>query len=106
MGILGYFDDDNKQPIAFVKQNGLVVFSNDVKIKENNRLGGTKELHKVLSNVSYYVRRENPNRGQNGGGGLFGESQGKCGWGDSPNCCFYDCAPTWRTQLWPFDAML
>lgn len=38
---------------------------------------------------------------QRGGGGLFGESQGTCGWGNHPSCCFTSCAPMWRTSLWP-----
>ena len=42
---------------------------------------------------------------QRGGGGLFGESQGTCGWGNHPSCCFTSCAPMWRTSLWPISDM-
>lgn len=100
--ILGYFEDDFKNPIGFMDLAGMVVFSNDTKLKRERKLGGIQELHNVLSNVDYYnlsiLRKK-----QSGGGGFFGESSGKCGWGDSPSCCFFGCEPLWRTNLWPFD---
>ncbi len=99
MNILGYYEDDNNQPIAFMNTKGIIVFSNEKKIKENKKLGGIKELHNILSNLDYYKRISNR---QTGAGGFFGESYGKCGWGDGPSCCFFSCEPLWRTSLWPF----
>ena len=114
MDILGYYEDDSKNPIAFMNNKGIIVFKNDRNLKKYKKLGGVSELHKILSNLDYYkkttnngskVRIENTSfkPPQSGGGGFFGESNGKCGWGDSPSCCFYDCAPLWRTNVWPFN---
>ncbi len=131
MNILGYFEDDSRQPMAFMNMKGVIVFSNESMLKKYNKLGGTKELHNILSNITYYglpqvkpyvpklasqkstksdfcltqytkYSKINNQNKQSGGGGFFGESNGKCGWGDFPNCCFYDCAPLWRTNVWPF----
>jgi len=103
--ILGYFADKQGQPIAFMRGNGLIVFSTRTnRADKMSRLGGTKELTKILSNPNYYNAFSKKTKHiliQTGGGGLFGESNGKCGWGDSPSCCFYDCAPLWKTNLWP-----
>ncbi len=101
MQILGYYENDSKQPIAYLRLDGVVVFNNENKIKKNKKLGGIKELHQILSNVSYYTMNN-----QKGGGGIFGESYGRCGWGDGPSCCFFDCSPVWKTQVWPFDFSL
>jgi hypothetical protein len=54
--------------------------------------GGKSQLH---------VEQQDSLR-KKGGGGFFGESQGTCGWGNYPSCCFAECAPLWRTTLWPF----
>jgi hypothetical protein len=104
--LLGYFADKQGQPIAFMRGNGLIVFSNRTNRKDKKPiLGGSKELTQILSNPNYYkaFSKEKKQKGntQTGAGGLFGESNGKCGWGDSPSCCFYDCAPLWKTNLWP-----
>ena len=148
MSILGYYEDDYKNPIAYMNIKGLIVFSNDKKLTNYKKLGSSKELHNILSNLDYYTHfyistkinrlqsgdkthvSLKPSQGsgkthnenyslkpsqsgskthvslkppQGGGGGLFGESNGKCGWGDFPNCCFFNCAPLWQTNVWPFD---
>ncbi len=107
MTILGYYEDDNRQPIAYMNIKGIIIFSNDKTLKKYQKLGNSKELHNILSNINYYTRINNQsnllNKNQTGGGGFFGESNGKCGWGDFPSCCFYDCAPLWRTNVWPFN---
>ena len=99
--LLGYFADREGEPIAYMKGDGLIVFSN--KTNKNTRkplLGGTRELTQILSNLDYYKAFSKKGNSQTGGGGLFGESNGPCGW-NAPSCCFYDCAPLWRTNLWP-----
>jgi hypothetical protein len=108
MKIVGYYEDDNKSPVAVMNGGGIIVFTNDKKVKQYKKLGGTKELHKILSNVEYYKMGRNSVsvKSQRGGGGLFGESQGKCGWGNSPDCCFFGCSPMWRTHAWPLDISL
>jgi hypothetical protein len=102
LNILGYFEDDFHNPIAFMNSFGLIVFSNNIKLKLEKKLGGISELHNILSDINYYkINREF--KMQKGSGGFFGESSGKCGWGDSPSCCFFGCEPLWKTNLWPFD---
>ena len=96
--ILGYFGNKYNNPIAFMRGDGLIVFSTKKSLKKYPLLGGSKEMNKIFSNINYYSEFS---KKQTGGGGLFGESNGKCGWGDSPSCCFYDCAPLWKTNLWP-----
>lgn len=113
MKIIGYYVDDKGLPIAYMKENGLIVFSNKDSLLSYKKLGGITELHAVLSNINYYNRIHivsggiqmvsNSNSIHKGGGGFFGESEGRCGWGDSPSCCFSSCAPLWRTNVWPFD---
>lgn len=95
--IIGYYTDDRNLPIAYMKKNSLIVFSNNKELVHYKKLGGIQELHAILSNITYYTKI------QKGGGGFFGESQGRCGWGDSPSCCFSSCAPLWKTNVWPFD---
>jgi len=102
--ILGYFADQYNMPIAFMRGGGLIVFSTKKSLKKYPILGGSKEMTKIFSNINYYKAFSKDKKhilNQTGGGGLFGESNGKCGWGDSPSCCFYDCAPLWKTNLWP-----
>ena len=99
-GILGYFGDQYGNPIAFMRENGLIVFSTKKSLKKYPLVGGSKEMTKIFSNLNYYSAFS---KKQTGGGGLFGESNGRCGWGNTPSCCFYDCEPLWKTQLWPID---
>lgn len=102
--VLGYFGDEHGDPLGYLDTYGLVVFSNKKKDVPHRQLGGYKDMMRILSNPEYYVRMNLvvKNRKQKGGSGFFGESNGKCGWGDGPSCCFYDCAPLWRTSVWPF----
>ena len=95
--VLGYFGDLYGTPISYINKNGLVVFSNKKSLKKYKYLGSYSEMNKILSNLDYYMIHKN----QNGGGGLFGESQGSCGWGSNPSCCFFSCEPMWKTSLWP-----
>ena len=117
---LGYFDNAEHQPIAYMNTEGLVVFSSESWLKKLHRLGGIRELNNIIKNVDYIhlfekanvqnqvhqnvvkLQHVNMDRQQRGGEGLFGESVGRCGWGNNPSCCFYDCAPLWRTQVWPW----
>jgi hypothetical protein len=102
--LLGYFGDKNTEPIAYMRKNGLIVFSTRTnRTDKMSRLGGSKELTEILSNLNYYKafsKKKKHILNQTGGAGLFGESNGPCGW-NAPSCCFYDCAPLWRTNLWP-----
>ena len=95
--ILGYFGDQYNNPIAFMRKNGLIVFSTKKSLKKYPILGGSKEMNKIFSNINYY---SGFSKKQTGAGGLFGESNGPCGW-NAPSCCFYECAPLWKTNLWP-----
>ena len=105
--VLGYFGDQYNNPIAFMRQNGLIVFSTKKSLKKYPLVGGSKEMTKIFSNLNYYTAFSTKHiLNQTGGGGLFGESNGKCGWGSTPSCCFYECAPLWKTQLWPTQSFL
>ena len=125
--ILGYFGDKQGKPIAYMRNSGLILFSNKKELVKYNYLGGFDFLNRVIISGNRDVFSKN-NRQQatsrmhkqraggksqlyveqqgtllkKGGGGLFGESQGSCGWGNNPSCCFTSCAPLWRTSLWPF----
>jgi hypothetical protein len=101
--VLGYYQNDFKKPIAYMNSNGILVFSDNEALLSKNLLGGNRELHSLLSNLDYYRLNGSLGRKQTGGGGFFGESNGKCGWGDSPSCCFFGCEPLWKTNVWPFD---
>lgn len=120
MNVLGYYEDDSKNPIGYINGSGIVIFSNRKDLLQFKKLGGINELHNILSNIDYYTRVKSGNiinqqyshekasnmssgNLQSGSGGFFGESSGKCGWGDFPSCCFYDCSPLWKTNLWPFN---
>lgn len=98
--ILGYFDDLQGNPISYIDKNGLIVFSNKKSLKNYRLLGSYSEMNRILSNIDYYILHKNLVK-QHGSGGLFGESEGSCGWGSNPSCCFFSCAPMWRTSLWP-----
>jgi hypothetical protein len=149
--ILGYFGDKRGNPIAYMRQSGLILFSNKKELVKYSYLGdfdflnrviisGTrdmfivkdskKEIKLVLPKKGgrshlYDEQQALPKKGgspdkqqalskkggspdkqqalpKKGGGGFFGESQGSCGWGNNPSCCFTSCAPLWRTTLWPF----
>jgi hypothetical protein len=121
--ILGYFGDKNGNPIAYMRQSGIILFSDKKDLVKYNYLGDFSFLNMVISsgnrdmfnvNVSKKNARQQslPKKGgksreqqalrKEGGGGFFGESQGSCGWGNNPSCCFTSCAPLWRTTLWPF----
>lgn len=105
--VLGYFSDQYGNPIAFMRGNGLIVFSTKKSLKKYPLVGGSKEMTKIFSNLNYYSAFSKKHiSNQTGAGGLFGESNGKCGWGDSPSCCFYECEPLWKTQLWPTDTWM
>lgn len=101
--VLGYFGDQSGNPIAYMRGNGLIVFSTKKSLKKYPLVGGSKEMTKIFSNLNYYSAFS---KKQTGSGGLFNESSGKCGWGDSPSCCFYECEPLWKTQLWPTQSFL
>ena len=92
LSILGYFSRKNR-PAAYMRHDGVVVLSNSQVLRHYPHLGKvTKiQLQEMFSNK----------RGQRGGGGFFGESNGICGWGNHPSCCFTACAPLWQTSLWP-----
>jgi hypothetical protein len=104
--VLGYFGDQYNNPIAYMRQNGLIVFSTKKSLKKYPLVGGSKEMTKIFSNLNYYNAFSKKNiLNQTGSGGLFGESNGPCGW-NAPSCCFYECEPLWKTQLWPTDARM
>lgn len=119
MNVLGYYEDDSKNPIGYLNNKGIIVFSNDSILKQSIKLGNLHDLHTIISNINYYKkisycepqksvgkthnRKYSLNPSLSGGGGFFGESDGKCGWGNSPSCCFYDCQPLWRTNVWPLN---
>ncbi len=121
--ILGYFGDKNGNPIAYMRQSGIILFSDKKDLVKYNYLGDFSFLNRVISSGNRYMfngKKSNKNARQQalqkeggksreqqtlrkeGGGGFFGESQGSCGWGNNPSCCFTSCAPLWRTTLWPF----
>jgi hypothetical protein len=137
--ILGYFGDKQGKPIAYMRNSGLILFSNKKELVKYNYLGGFDFLNRVISSGNrdvfsknnghksqlyveqqatsrmrkqraggksqLYVEQQATSRmrKQRAGGGLFGESQGSCGWGNNPSCCFTSCAPLWRTSVWPFN---
>ena len=104
--VLGYFGDQYNMPIAFMRVNGLIVFSTKKSLKKYPLLGDCKEMIKIFSNLNYYTAFHKKHiLNQTGSGGLFGESSGPCGW-NAPSCCFYECAPLWKTQLWPTQSFL
>jgi hypothetical protein len=94
--ILGYFGNKEGVPIAYMRSSGLVLFSNKTELNKYKYLGNFNTLNNIIT--SKYIDKKQ----QRGAGGLFGESQGSCGWGNNPSCCFTECAPLWRTTLWPF----
>jgi hypothetical protein len=96
--VLGYFGDINDNPISYMDKSGLIIFSSKKSLKKTTLLGGYSEMNRILSNLDYYTLRQHK---QKGAGGLFGESDGSCGWGSNPSCCFFSCEPMWRTSLWP-----
>jgi hypothetical protein len=118
--ILGYFGDKQGKPIAYMRNSGLILFSNKKQLIKYNYLGDFNFLNSVISSGNRDVFSKNNRHKQRaggksqlyveqqatllkkGGGGFFGESQGSCGWGNNPSCCFTSCAPLWRTSLWPF----
>ena len=116
--IIGYFGDKQGKPIAYMNKSGLILFSNKKKLANYNYLGDFVFLNKVIISGNrdmFYVEQQDTSRKRGGGksqqqdasrkrggGGFFGESQGSCGWGSNPSCCFTSCAPLWRTSLWPF----
>jgi hypothetical protein len=95
--IIGYFGDKQGKPIAYMRNSGLILFSNDKKLVNYKYLGDFRLLDKVIRSDNRDMLST-----KRGGGGFFGESQGSCGWGNNPSCCFTACAPLWRTTLWPF----
>ena len=97
--VLGYFDDLYGNPISYIDKNGLIIFSNKKSLKKYTLLGSYSEMNRILSNIDYYTLHNQHK--QQGAGGLFGESQGSCGWGSNPSCCFFSCEPMWKTSLWP-----
>jgi hypothetical protein len=106
--IFGYFGDKQGKPIAYMRTSGLILFSNKKELLNYNYLGDFVFLNKVIVSGNrdmFYKKKGNKSHiydGQRAGGGFFGESQGSCGWGNNPSCCFTACAPLWRTSLWPF----
>ena len=99
--VLGYFGDTYGNPIAYMDKDGLIVFSNKKRLMKKTQIGGYSDISRILSNIEYYKLFPKRNQKQSGSGGLFGESNGICGWGNDPSCCFFGCAPLWRTSLWP-----
>ncbi len=122
--ILGYLGDKQGKPIAYMRDSGLILFSNNKELFKYNYLGDFRFLNKVIRSGNrdmffqnkrqqatshkrgggksqLYVEQQGTSH-KRGGGGFFGESQGSCGWGNNPSCCFTSCAPLWRTSLWPF----
>ena len=102
--ILGYFGDKQGHPIAYMRNSGLILFSNKKELLDYNYLGNFNFLNKVIRSGNrdmFYFGKKDTSL-MRGGGGFFGESQGSCGWGNNPSCCFTSCAPLWRTSLWPF----
>jgi hypothetical protein len=107
--ILGYFGDKQGKPIAYMRNSGLILFSNKKELVKYNYLGDFNFLNRVIisGNRDVFSKKKKQQatsrlHKQRAGGGLFGESQGSCGWGNNPSCCFTSCAPLWRTSLWPF----
>jgi hypothetical protein len=75
-------------------------------VKRSRKSKSVKRSMQSRKSIGKSVKRSRKsksvkNRKQTGGGGLFGESHGTCGWGNNPSCCFTSCAPLWRTSLWP-----
>jgi hypothetical protein len=105
--VLGYFGDTDGNPISYMDNSGLIVFSNKKSLKKTKLLGSYSEMNKILCNIDYYNmffikhKQHKQHKQQKGAGGLFGESDGSCGWGSNPSCCFFSCEPMWRTSLWP-----
>jgi hypothetical protein len=101
--VLGYFGDLDGVPISYMDNSGLIIFSSKKSLKKTKLLGGYSEMNRILSNIDYYTLRHKQHKQhkQKGAGGLFGESDGSCGWGSNPSCCFFSCEPMWRTSLWP-----
>jgi len=110
--ILGYFGNKQGKPIAYMRNSGLILFSNKIELVKYDYLGsfnflnsvissGNRDVFRVQHKSQLYVEQQAALR-KKGGGGLFGESQGSCGWGNNPSCCFTSCAPLWRTSVWPF----
>lgn len=103
--VLGYFGDLYGNPISYMDKSGLIIFSSKKSLKKYKLLGGYSEMNRILSNIDYYNmflgQQHKQQHKQHGSGGLFGESQGSCGWGSNPSCCFFSCEPMWRTSLWP-----
>jgi hypothetical protein len=101
--ILGYFGDKKGNPIAYMRHSGLILFSNKKELEKYDYLGDFNFLNRVINsgNRDVFSKRKIIHK-QRAGGGFFGESQGSCGWGNYPSCCFTSCAPLWRTSLWPF----
>jgi hypothetical protein len=103
--IVGYFGDKQGKPIAYMRNSGLILFSNKKQLAKYNYLGDFDFLNRVIISGNRDVFNKNKQQAtsrKKGGGGFFGESQGSCGWGNDPSCCFTSCAPLWRTSLWPF----
>jgi hypothetical protein len=89
-----------------MRGDGLVIFSTKKSLKKYPLLGGSKEMINIFSNLNYYTAFSKKHiLNQTGGGGLFGESTGPCGW-NAPSCCFFACETLWKTQLWPTDARM
>jgi hypothetical protein len=97
--ILGYFGNKEGVPIAYMRSSGIILFSNKKELNKYTYLGNFNRLNNTISNKYIHTKQH---KQQKGAGGLFGESQGSCGWGNNPSCCFVECAPLWRTTLWPF----
>jgi hypothetical protein len=100
--ILGYFGNKGGVPIAYMRSSGIILFSNKKELTNYKYLGNFNTLNNIISTRHMDKKHKQHKQQQKGAGGLFGESQGSCGWGNNPSCCFTECAPLWRTTLWPF----
>jgi hypothetical protein len=104
--ILGYFGNKEGTPIAYMRHSGVILFSNKKELTNYEYLGNFNTLNKIITsghrNMFKTKHSDKSQKISRGGGGLFGESQGSCGWGNNPSCCFTECAPLWKTTLWPF----
>jgi hypothetical protein len=104
--ILGYFGNKEGIPIAYMRKSGIILFSNKKELTNYKYLGNFNILNNTISNryirTKHKEHKQHKQQQQKGAGGFFGESQGSCGWGNNPSCCFSECAPLWRTTLWPF----
>ena len=94
LSVVGYYGRKKNRPEAYLRHDGVVVYSTHRVLRHYPYLGN-------INAKEMFSGSRGRGRGQRGGGGFFGESNGICCWGNNPSCCFTACAPLWQTSLWP-----